>query len=181
MKKLAQNSELQERLPGFETQLGFGLHLGWSIEGAIGSDQKIDATYLSPHVNISARLESATKQYGTQLLMSGEFVEGLSHEMRPSCRKIDVVTVKGSEQPVILYTSDLDEPSEFTLLEYYDTFEIAVDHYLAGEWDEAVENLTICLDAWPSDNVAESLLSFMAGHDNIAPDDWPGYRVLDSK
>ena len=181
LKELAQNSELQERLPGFETQLGFGLHLGWSIEGAIGSDQKIDATYLSPHVNISARLESATKQYGTQLLMSGEFVEGLSHEMRPSCRKIDVVTVKGSEQPVILYTSDLDEPSEFTLLEYYDTFEIAVDHYLAGEWDEAVENLTICLDAWPSDNVAESLLSFMAGHDNIAPDDWPGYRVLDSK
>ncbi len=181
LKELAQNSELQERLPGFETQLGFGLHLGWSIEGAIGSDQKIDATYLSPHVNISARLESATKQYGTQLLMSGEFVEGLSHEMRPSCRKIDVVTVKGSEQPVILYTSDLDEPSEFTLLEYYDTFEIAVDHYLAGEWDEAVENLTICLDAWPSDNVAESLLSFMAGHGNIAPDDWPGYRVLDSK
>ena len=181
LKELAQNSELQERLPGFETQLGFGLHLGWSIEGAIGSDQKIDATYLSPHVNISARLESATKQYGTQLLMSGEFVEALSHEMRPSCRKIDVVTVKGSEQPVILYTSDLDEPSEFTLLEYYDTFEIAVDHYLAGEWDEAVENLTICLDAWPSDNVAESLLSFMAGHDNIAPDDWPGYRVLDSK
>ena len=51
-----------------------------------------------------------------------------------------MVTVKGSEQPVILYTTDLDEPSEFTLLEYYDTFEIAVDHYLAGEWDEAVEN-----------------------------------------
>ena len=181
LKELAQNSELQERLPGFETQLGFGLHLGWAIEGAIGSEQKIDATYLSPHVNISARLESATKQYGTQLLMSGEFVEGLSHEMRPSCRKIDVVTVKGSEQPVTLYTTDLDEPSEFTLLEYYDTFEIAVDHYLAGEWDEAVENLTICLDAWPSDQVAEALLSFMSDHGNIAPDDWPGYRVLDSK
>ena len=181
LKELAKNSELQERLPGFETQLGFGLHLGWAIEGAIGSEQKIDATYLSPHVNISARLESATKQYGTQLLMSGEFVEGLSHEMRPSCRKIDVVTVKGSEQPVTLYTTDLDEPSEFTLLEYYDTFEIAVDHYLAGEWDEAVENLTICLDAWPSDQVAEALLSFMSDHGNIAPDDWPGYRVLDSK
>ena len=132
-------------------------------------------------MNISARLESATKQYGTQLLMSGEFVEGLSHEMRPSCRKIDVVTVKGSEQPVILYTTDLDEPSEFTLLEYYDTFEIAVDHYLAGEWDEAVENLTICLDAWPSDQVAEALLSFMSDHGNFAPDDWPGYRALDSK
>ena len=181
LQNLTQNPELQERLPGFETQLGFGLHLGWSIEGAIGSDQKIDASYLSPHVNITSRLESATKQYNTDILMSGEFVESLSPEMRPSCRKIDIVTVKGSEYPVTLYTTDLEEPEEFTLLEYYDTFEIAVDHYLAGEWDEAVENLTICLDAWPSDKVAETLLAFMAQHDNAAPEEWPGYRSLDSK
>jgi len=181
LQNLTQNPELQERLPGFETQLGFGLHLGWSIEGAIGSDQKIDASYLSPHVNITSRLESATKQYNADILMSGEFVESLSPEMRPSCRKIDIVTVKGSEYPVTLYTTDLEEPEEFTLLEYYDTFEIAVDHYLAGEWDEAVENLTICLEAWPSDKVAETLLAFMAQHDNAAPEEWPGYRSLDSK
>ena len=181
LQNLTQNPELQERLPGFETQLGFGLHLGWSIEGAIGSDQKIDASYLSPHVNITSRLESATKLYNADILMSGEFVESLSPEMRPSCRKIDIVTVKGSEYPVTLYTTDLEEPEEFTLLEYYDTFEIAVDHYLAGEWDEAVENLTICLEAWPSDKVAETLLAFMAQHDNAAPEEWPGYRSLDSK
>ena len=30
--------------------LTFGLHLGWSIQGAIGSDLKIDACYLSPHL-----------------------------------------------------------------------------------------------------------------------------------
>ena len=181
LQNLTQNPELQERLPGFETQLGFGLHLGWSIEGAIGSNQKIDASYLSPHVNFTSRLESATKQYNADILMSGEFVESLSPEMRPSCRKVDIVTVKGSEYPITLYTTDLEEPAEFTLLEYYDTFEIAVDHYLAGEWDEAVENLTICLDAWPSDKVAETLLAFMAQHDNAAPEDWPGYRSLESK
>ena len=28
----------------------FGLHLGWTIKGAIGSDNKIDACYLSPHL-----------------------------------------------------------------------------------------------------------------------------------
>ena len=181
LQNLTQNPELQQRLPGFETQLGFGLHVGWSIEGAIGSNQKIDASYLSPHVNITSRLESATKQYKADILMSGEFVESLSPEMRPSCRKIDIVTVKGSENPITLYTTDLEEPEEFTLLEYYDTFEIAVDHYLEGEWDEAIENLTICLDAWPSDQVAEALLAFMAEHDNAVPEDWAGYRSLDSK
>ena len=44
--------------------MGFGLHIGWAIEGAIGSEQKIDESYLSPNVNMAARLEAATKQYG---------------------------------------------------------------------------------------------------------------------
>jgi len=41
--------------------MGFGLHCGWGIEGAIGSDFKIDASYLSPNVNMASRLEAATK------------------------------------------------------------------------------------------------------------------------
>jgi class 3 adenylate cyclase len=41
--------------------MGFGLHLGWAIEGAIGSNFKIDASYLSPNVNLSARLEAASR------------------------------------------------------------------------------------------------------------------------
>ena len=48
----------------FRLRLGFGLHHGWAIEGAIGSEHKVDASYLSPHVNMSARLEAATKQFG---------------------------------------------------------------------------------------------------------------------
>lgn len=28
----------------------FGIHMGYTIEGAIGSDYKIDACYLSPNV-----------------------------------------------------------------------------------------------------------------------------------
>jgi class 3 adenylate cyclase len=51
--------------------MGFGLHVGWAIEGAIGSFYKIDASYLSPNVNMASRLEAATKQYGVQLLISG--------------------------------------------------------------------------------------------------------------
>jgi hypothetical protein len=28
----------------------FGLDAGWAVEGAVGSEYKIDATYLSPYV-----------------------------------------------------------------------------------------------------------------------------------
>ena len=52
---------LTERLGNFRVKMGFGLHIGWGIEGAIGSFWKIDASYLSPHVNISSRLEAASR------------------------------------------------------------------------------------------------------------------------
>ena len=92
------------KYPDFKVDMGFGLHHGWAIEGAIGSEHKVDVSYLSPHVNMSARLgestptlaargapafshraaraEAATKQFGVPLLMSGSFVKLLSAQIR---------------------------------------------------------------------------------------------------
>ena len=92
----------------YSVALGFGLHYGWGIEGAIGSHHKIDCSYLSPNVNIAARLETATNIYGVDILFSGEFYNLLSDFMKHKCRKIDVVTLKGSEKPIDLYTVDLN-------------------------------------------------------------------------
>jgi hypothetical protein len=41
--------------------LRFGLQIGWAIEGAIGSIFKIDASYLSPHVNMVSTLANKKK------------------------------------------------------------------------------------------------------------------------
>ena len=38
--EIAARPDVQARLPGFEVKMGFGLHLGWAIEGAIGSEYK---------------------------------------------------------------------------------------------------------------------------------------------
>ena len=48
-------------IKNYKLNIGFGLHKGWAIEGAIGSVYKIDASYLSPNVNIACRLVDATK------------------------------------------------------------------------------------------------------------------------
>lgn len=53
----------------------FGIHIGWGIEGAIGSDYKIDASYLSPNVNIASRLNAVSKQYGVSMLFSGQIYD----------------------------------------------------------------------------------------------------------
>jgi class 3 adenylate cyclase len=61
LEKYKAHPGLNERLPNYSVKMGFGLHLGWAIEGAIGSTYKIDASYLSPNVNMASRLEAATK------------------------------------------------------------------------------------------------------------------------
>ncbi|EGR34031.1 hypothetical protein IMG5_026670 [Ichthyophthirius multifiliis] len=110
MTKKFKNSliKIQKTNPNFSLKLGFGLHFGWAIEGAIGSNFKIDASYLSPNVNLASRLENATKQYGIQLLVSGAVYRLLSNQTKQYLRHIDRVTVKGSEQPMDLYTCDMD-------------------------------------------------------------------------
>lgn len=78
LEKYKENEMLNERMPNYSVKLGFGLHIGWAIEGAIGSDFKIDASYLSPNVNMASILEAATKQYGTPLLLTGELFNVLT-------------------------------------------------------------------------------------------------------
>ncbi|KAG2495222.1 hypothetical protein HYH03_006828 [Edaphochlamys debaryana] len=145
LKKYALRKDLNRRMPGFKISMGFGLHVGWAIEGAIGSEYKIDASYLSPNVNMASRLEAATKQFGVLLLLSEDFVECLSPAVRCKVRQIDCVTVKGSTQPMGLYTYDINmdavpEPS---------------DAEVQGGDDSAVEELMwrsyACSDEW-SDN-----------------------------
>merc|ERR1712190_340229 len=91
---------LLQRIPNFRVQMGFGLHCGWVIEGAIGSEFKIDASYLSPNVNVAARLEAATNQFCVWILISHFMINLCSQDVGALCRLIDHVTVKGSKQPI---------------------------------------------------------------------------------
>jgi hypothetical protein len=87
--------------------VSFGLHVGWAIEGAIGSVCKIDASYLSPHVNSSSRLMMACKQYHVSMLMSEQFYLLLHPAIRTRCRHIDRVLLKGVADPINVYTFDI--------------------------------------------------------------------------
>jgi class 3 adenylate cyclase len=55
---------------------------------AAGSEYKIDASYLSPNVNMASRLEAGTKQYGVTLLLSRDFVDCLSPPIRSKVRMV---------------------------------------------------------------------------------------------
>ena len=102
------NKKLKKIMPNFKINMGFGLHLGYGIEGPVGSDFKIEASYLSPNVNIAARLETASKQFGVNLLISGKLYNYFTEDMKGVCRYVDCVTVKGSTEPIDLYTIDIN-------------------------------------------------------------------------
>jgi len=100
---------LQQRLGRHcRVNLSFGLHAGWTIEGAVGSEYKIDASYLSPNVSIAGSVELATMVYGVPIVVSQSVVEMCSSEMSSKCRLIDCVIIRGSTDPMTLYSMDLD-------------------------------------------------------------------------
>lgn len=84
----------------------FGMDAGWAVEGAVGSEYKIDATYLSPHVNMASRMMSACKHYGVTILLSEAVQELMSDQAKCKLRNLDRVTVKGSTQVQNIYTYD---------------------------------------------------------------------------
>ncbi len=105
---LAATARLYKRFPEYNVRIGSGLHVGWAIEGAIGSHRKIDASYLSPHVNNTEYLESSTKQYGVPLLLSEPFFRLLSPAAAKYCRQVDRIRRSEFEEPMGLYAYDAD-------------------------------------------------------------------------
>jgi hypothetical protein len=65
---------------------------------AIGSQRKIDATYVSEAVERAEFLESSTKKYGLEMLMSGSFHRLLHPNTRRRCRKIDQLLLLDEEE-----------------------------------------------------------------------------------
>ena len=99
-------------------QLGFGLHAGKAVQGAIGSQRKIDATYVSEAVERAEFLESSTKKYGVKVLMSDSFHRLLHSNNRRRCRKIDQIMIRNEDD---------DEDDESGELMELLTFDMDID------------------------------------------------------
>eukprot|EP00277_Geminigera_cryophila_P006620 CAMPEP_0179415086 /NCGR_PEP_ID=MMETSP0799-20121207/6036_1 /TAXON_ID=46947 /ORGANISM="Geminigera cryophila, Strain CCMP2564" /LENGTH=464 /DNA_ID=CAMNT_0021187785 /DNA_START=359 /DNA_END=1753 /DNA_ORIENTATION=- len=201
LRKVTDHHKIQDRLPGYNVSLGFGLHVGWAIEGAIGSMLKIDASYLSPNVNMAARLESGCNQFDVDILISEDIYNMLSMRVQELCRRLDRVTVKGSELPMNLYTYDVppntakalsdlaitqgtdfwEQFKPFSTPDYRVKYAKAVDSYLDGKWDVAKCHLNECVSMWPEDGAAKVLTNVMRKSSFVAPEDWKGFRALTSK
>lgn len=121
----------------FDINLFFGMDAGWAVEGAVGSEYKIDATYLSPHVNMASRMMSASKQYGVTILMSEAVQELMSNNAKSKLRNVDRVTVKGSTWVQKIYTYDARyKGADFFLFHQSEELaDIDAERYSESIWD----------------------------------------------
>ncbi|ETV65902.1 hypothetical protein H257_17537 [Aphanomyces astaci] len=157
--------------PGFRIQMGFGMHVGWAIEGAIGSRFKIDATYISPHVEMADRLEAGSKIFKTKINVSHWLYALLSPAARKFMRKMDTIQIRGVDTPLTVYTFDVTNPKNGFATPKFDTDERgnqvqkAVDFEHDPEYKEIREGLD-----------PEFLESAAAGVDQYLAGDWAGAR-----
>ena len=106
IRKFRNIEEIVEKFGKNPIKIGFGINLGWSIEGAIGSNFKLDASYLSPNYNMANTCEERTKIYGVDLVMTDKFVENLSNEAQKNTRILDICY--DEDEPIGFYTVDFD-------------------------------------------------------------------------
>jgi adenylate cyclase len=153
-----------------------GLNSGNAKVGFMGTDTLASYTMIGDTVNLAARLESAAKDYGVDILIS-ETVQKKVHELFVT-RILDKIKVKGKSQPVAIYelVSVRTMASSSDLAKERD-FDKAFQSYTLQHWNEAESILQSYPDK--TSKMLQERIQFY--RQNPPPTDWDGSFERKSK
>lgn len=117
-----------------ELGVGIGINTGDAVVGNMGSNQRFDYTVLGDSVNLAARLEAQTKEYGVFFMFTEHTLKQIK---QPSgLVTLDKIAVKGQTAPVTIYTI-LKDVKEVRVINRM------VDAYQNREWAECAHQLQV--------------------------------------
>ena len=179
MQKLAVELSAKFKAQGWaEIRIGVGLNSGVMSVGNMGSSFRRAYTVLGDSVNLAARLEGLTKEYGVGILVSAS-----TKNAAPGIiyRELDRVKVKGKGLAVSIYepVGIVAEVSAEKITQI-NQFEHALKLYRTQKWDEA----EAILKTMPKeDEVLVKLYSNRIAEKKVNPPgvEWDGVTVFTTK
>ena len=163
-------------------RIGIGISSGEVVSGNIGSQKRMDYTVIGDGVNLSARLESATKEYGCDIILS-EYTYNLCRD-RIWVRELDRIRVKGKNQAVSIYEliGDVNMPLNDATKRFLTSYEAGRTAYINRDFRKALADFHEAHSIKPNDQAVIIHLERSRNYlDNPPPEIWDGVHTMMSK
>jgi adenylate cyclase len=163
-------------------EIGIGLATGEVLAGSVGASKRMEYTAIGNNVNLAARLEGATKYYGTPVLLAATTVD----ELKSSAvlRRLDLIQAKGISQPTWVYES-LGHHTRRTfpkLASVIKAYESGVDCYQRRDWTGGLGHFAEALELAPQDRPSRIFFDRCRYYQTSPPDEaWDGVWIMQEK
>ncbi|MBI2945987.1 MAG: GAF domain-containing protein [Candidatus Wallbacteria bacterium] len=181
--------DMRDRMADLAVEMGhpdlsmrIGVNTGEMVVGNFGSAVRKSLTVLGDNVNLGARLEPTNKEYGTEVLVTGDTMAQTGNHFW--AREIDRVRVVGRKTPVALYeplaprTTPLPPELEEMLAHY----ERALAAYRALDFAGATALFSRALQIVPEDGPSRAMLDRAEQYaKSPPPPGWDGVHAVKVK
>ena len=153
--KLSTINQEWESIVGEAVDFGIGINSGEAQVGNTGSSKKFKYGPLGDVVNVSSRIQGASKQLQARMLIADATESQLPTDF--ARRKLRSVRFVNVERPVTDYEFENGADQNWTELK--DEYEKGLAFYDEGELAQASAKMASIITRWPDDRPAMMLLS----------------------